>query len=121
MVSSMTTPSCSELANVLEDHIRRIRLIQKRLDRLEGMKIEGGLSESLYQSIMAEVERRTGQFNGGVDVLMCLVDECLAMIEKANDDELAPSIGEEGVFEDTVGYADPVMGEGVIKPQLCPA
>lgn len=77
--------SCAELTNSLEGHINRVRQIESKLDLIEGMRTRGKMSEALYEGIIDEVARRIGIFNGGMDVLMCLTDEYLALLRRSDD------------------------------------
>jgi len=72
------------LITSLEGHINRVRQIESKLDMLENMRSKGKVSEALYKGIIEEVARRIGIFNGGMDVLMCLTDEYLALLRRTD-------------------------------------
>lgn len=76
--------SCAKLTTSLEGHINRVRQIESKLDMLENMRARGKVSETLYKGIIDEVARKIGIFNGGMDVLMCLTDECLALLRRTD-------------------------------------
>jgi len=73
-----------ELVNALEGHIHKVKIIQSKLDMLGCMNIKDKTSESLYKDIVDEVVRKLELFNGGMDVLMCLTDEYMAILKKSN-------------------------------------
>ena len=71
--------SDAELFNALEDHVNRVRLMESKLEALKGLK--GGRDvQSLYKGIEDEIARKIKMFNGGMDVLLCLTDECTALL-----------------------------------------
>jgi hypothetical protein len=83
--------SGAELYDVLEEHINRVRLMKSKLEMLEGLKT-GRDGRSLYKDVADEIARRIELFNGGMDVLLCLTDECTALLRRSHD--IHPSVSE---------------------------